>query len=157
MKKLLLFVGIILAGCGVDSRLDSMDKKMDSVQKSAASMDQSLKETRDYIKTLSSILERLVNSLAPQPSPSPSPGMVSEISGDVFTDPQIDLSTKSIQELTALRDDLKKAVGYKQVFEGQVPNLIKFLKGLKIKNPDGNDAPAKAALINEIKSLILQL
>lgn len=169
-KAILLLTGIILAGCGVNDKLSDMDKKMAAMGQDTKGMRNDIHQTAEaaklmaekteqmaeYMKTLVDALQKIIGG-GGEPQPSPIPSVAGFTVNPNLFDAQIDLSTKTVQELTLLRDELKRAVSFKALFAGQFPNLIKFIKEQKIKTPDATVDPAKAALIVEIKSLILQL
>jgi hypothetical protein len=161
-KAILILTGIILAGCGVNEKLSDMGQDTKGMRndihqtaEAAKAMAEKTEQMAEYMRTLVDALQKIIGG-GGEPQPSPTPGVANFITNPNLFD-QIDLSTKTVQELTLLRDELKKAVSYKAIFAGQFPNLIKFIKEQKIKTPDASVDPAKAALIVEIKSLILQL
>lgn len=154
MKYFNLILTLFLASaCSIGKDLDNMNGKMneistisDSMKKTNAELDESNAETKAMGDQMTALVD-ILNNLAG--------GIVRAPAGE--NECCTDISGRSVQDLTALRDEIKSSMSYKILSHQIIPKTLDLIKSVKICTPDQSTDSTKASLITEIQSLVLQL
>lgn len=152
-----------MCSCSLDKHLNDMDAKMAGVQISAQDMDKSLEMTQHDTAAMMAYMKEAITvlqGLAEQATAEPASQAISEqpvTSAQQQSVYNLDLSQKTVPQLTGLRNELKRAVQAKSLLKETIPDILALVSSLNVRAPDQTTDPAKSALIEDISSLLLQL